>query len=58
MEQVHRVREQLNLEIDATSGKALLDHVRGHRYASEFSQRLAAKAVTKTAASGAAAGSH
>lgn len=58
VEQVRRVRDQLNLEIEATSGKALLDHVRGHRYASEFLQRLAAKAATKTEASGAAAGSH
>jgi hypothetical protein len=58
VEQVRRVRDQLNREIEATTGEALLDHVHGHRYASPFLQRLASRAVRKAASSGAGAGSH
>ena len=54
VEQVRRVRDQLNQEIEATTGKALLDHIRGHRYASPILQRLASKAVSKAAVSEAA----
>lgn len=58
VEQVRRVRDQLNRDIEATTGEALLDHVHGHRYASEFLQRLASRAVRKAEASGAGSGSH
>lgn len=58
VEQVRRVRDQLNREIEATTGQALLDRIHGHRYASPFLQRLASKAPRKAEASGAAAGSH
>ena len=43
-EQVRRIRDQLNREIEATTGKSLLEHINGHRYASPFLQRLASKA--------------
>jgi hypothetical protein len=58
VEQVRRVRDQLNREIEATTGKSLLDHIHGHRYTSPFLQRLASKAVRKVETSGAASGSH
>lgn len=54
VQQVRRVRDQLNQEIEATPGKALLDQIHGHRYASPFLQRLASKATSKAVASGAA----
>ena len=54
VEQVRRVRDQLNQEIEATTGKPLLEHIHGHRYTSPFLQRLASKAVTKAETSGAA----
>lgn len=54
VEQVRRIRDQLNREIEATTGKALLDHIRGHRYTSPSLQRLASKAIAKAAASGTA----
>lgn len=38
---VRRVRDLLNREIEAMTGKALLDHVHGHRYTSPRLQRLA-----------------
>jgi len=57
VEQVRRVRDQLNREIEATTAQALLDHIREHRYASPALQRLASRAVRKAEASGAAAGS-
>jgi hypothetical protein len=57
VEQMRRVRDQLNREIEATSGKALLDQISGHRYSSPFLQRLASKAKGKTAESGTASGS-
>jgi len=41
---VRRVRDLLNREIEAMTGKALLDHVHGHRYTSPRLQRLASKA--------------
>lgn len=47
VQQVRRVRDQLNQEIEATSGKALLDQIQGHRYTSPFLQRLALKAASK-----------
>jgi hypothetical protein len=55
---VRRVRDQLNKEIEATTGKSLLDHIHGHRYTSPFLQRLASKAVRKVETSGAASGNH
>jgi len=58
VEQVRRVRDQLNREIEATTGQELLDRIQGHQYASPFLQRLASKAPRKAEASGAAAGSH
>ena len=58
VEQVRRVRDHLNREIEATTGKALLDHVHGHRYTIPFLQRLALKAVPKADASGTASASH
>jgi hypothetical protein len=58
VEQVRRVRDQLNRDIEATTGEALLDQVHGHRYSSEFLQRLASRAVRKTEASGTVSGSH
>lgn len=57
VEQMRRVRDQLNREIEATSGKALLDQISGHRYSNPFLQRLASKALRKTEESGAATGS-
>ena len=39
VEQMRRVRDQLNREIEATSGKVLLDQICGHRYSSPFLQR-------------------
>lgn len=51
VEQMRRVRDQLNREIEATSGKALLDQISGHRYSSPFLQRLASKAAASEAAS-------
>ena len=58
VEQVRRVRDHLNREIEATTGKALLDHVHGHRYTIPFLQRLALKAAPKADASGTASASH
>jgi len=58
VEQVRRIRDQLNQEIEATTGKALLDHIHGHRYTSPFLQRLASKATSKAEKSEAASGSH
>jgi hypothetical protein len=58
VEQVRRVRDQLNKEIEATTGKSLLDHIHGHRYTSPFLQRLASKAVRKVETSETASGSH
>ena len=58
VEQVRRVRDQLNREIEATTGEALLDRIHGHRYASPFLQRLASRVVRKAATSGAGSGSH
>jgi hypothetical protein len=57
VEQMRRVRDQLNQEIEATSGKALLDQIGRHRYSSPFLQRLALKAAKKTEESGTASGS-
>ena len=58
VEQVRRVRDHLNREIEATTGKAWLDHVHGHRYTIPFLQRLALKAAPKADASGTASASH
>jgi hypothetical protein len=58
VEQVRRVRDHLNREIEATTGKALLDHVHGYRYTSPFLQRLALKAASKADASATASASH
>jgi len=58
VEQVRRVRDQLNREIETTTGEALLDRIHGHRYASPFLQRLASRAGRKAATSGAESGSH
>lgn len=57
VQQVRRVRDQLNLEIEATSRQALLDQIHGHRYASPFLQRLASKAAWKAEAAKAASSS-
>jgi len=57
VEQMRRVRDQLNREIEAASGPDLLDRVHGHRYASPLLQRLASKAASKAEASGAVHGS-
>jgi hypothetical protein len=57
VEQMRRVRDQLNREIEATTGQALLDRIREHRYASPALQRLASKAARKTEGSGTASGS-
>jgi len=57
VEQMRRVRDQLNREIEAASGPDLLDRVHGHRYTSPLLQRLASKAVSKAEVSGAAHGS-
>ena len=57
VQQMRRVRDQLNREIEATSGKALLDQIGGHRYSSPLLQRLASKVARKTEESGAASGS-
>ncbi|NDH65956.1 MAG: hypothetical protein EBY26_06245 [Microbacteriaceae bacterium] len=56
VEQMRRVREQLNREIEAVSGPDLLDRVHGHRYTSPLLQRLALKAVGKSKASGVVSG--
>jgi len=59
VEQMRRVREQLNREIEAASGPELLDRVHGHRYASPLLKRLASKAASKAEVSGAGRhGSH
>jgi hypothetical protein len=58
VEKVRRVRDDLNREIEATTGKQLLDHVHGHRYTSPFLQRLASKATSKADASGTASASN
>ena len=47
VEQMRRVRDQFNREIQAASGPDLLDLVHGHRYTSPLLQRLASKAVSK-----------
>ena len=52
VEQMRLVRDQFNLEIEATSGKDLLDHVHGHRYANALLQRLASTAARKAEVSG------
>ena len=57
VEQMRRVRDQLNREMEAASGADLLHQVHGHRYASPLLQRLASKAASKTEASGAVPGS-
>jgi len=57
VEQMRRVREQLNRDIEAASGPGLLDQVHGHRYASPLLQRLASKAASKADVSGAIPGS-
>ena len=57
VEQMRRVRDQLNREIEAASGADLLHQVHGHRYASPLLQRLASKAASKAEASGAVPGS-
>ena len=56
VEQMRRVRDQLNREIEATSGPDLLDRVHGHRYTRQLLQRLALKAVGKPKASGVVSG--
>lgn len=58
VEQVRRVRDQLNKEIEVTTGKALLDHIHEYRRTSPFLQCLASKAAPKTETSEAAAGTH
>jgi hypothetical protein len=57
VELVRCVRDQLNREIEATTGQELLDRIQGHRYASPVLQRLVSRAVRKAEASGTAAGS-
>ncbi len=57
VEQMRRVRDQLNREIETASGLDLLDRVNGYRYASPLLQRLALKAASKAEASGAVHGS-
>ena len=52
VEQMRLVRDQFNLEIEATSGKDLLDQVHGHRYENPILQRLASKATGKAEVSG------
>jgi hypothetical protein len=52
VEQMRLVRDQFNLEIEATSGKDLLDHVHGHRYENPLLQQLASKAARKAEVSG------
>ena len=56
VEQMRRVRDQLNREIEAASGPDLLDRVHGYRYTSPLLQRLASKAVRKAEVSGAVPG--
>ena len=56
VEQMRRVRDQLNREIEAVSGPDLLDRVHGHRYASPLLQRLASKAGSKAELTGAVHG--
>jgi hypothetical protein len=56
VDQMRRVRDQLNREIEAVSGPDLLDRVHGHRYASPLLQRLASKAGSKAESSGAVHG--
>lgn len=50
VEQVRRVRDELNREIEAAGREALRDRIRGHRFASPTLERLASKAVAKQAA--------
>jgi len=57
VDQMRRVRDQFNREIEAVSGPDLLDRVHGHRYASPLLQRLASKAASKAEPSGAVQGS-
>ncbi len=57
VQQLRRVRDQLNREIEATSGQALLDQIHGHRFTTPFLQRLASKAASKAEASKAASSS-
>ncbi len=52
VEQMRRVRDQLNREIEAVSGPDLLDRVHGYRYASPLLQRLALKAEASGAVHG------
>ena len=56
VEQMRLVRDQFNLEIEATSGKDLLDQVHGHRYENPLLQRLASKAARKAEVPGPAHG--
>jgi hypothetical protein len=57
VEQMRRVRDQLNRDIEAASGPDLLEQVHGHRYASSLLQRLASKAASRAEVSGAVPGS-
>jgi len=57
VDQMRRVREQLNREIEAVSESDLLDRVHSHRHASPLLQRLASKAASKAELSGAVHGS-
>ncbi|MFN7814186.1 MAG: hypothetical protein ACK5SI_16170 [Planctomycetia bacterium] len=57
VEQMRKVRDQLNCEIESASGPDLLERFHGHRYASQFLQRLASKAASKAEVSGAEHGS-
>ena len=50
VEQMRRVRDELNRESEAESREALRDNIRSHRFAIPALQRLASKAVAKQAA--------
>jgi len=57
VEQVRRVRDRLNQELEATTGKALVDLIHGHRFTSPILLRLAAKVISKAEPSRAASSS-
>jgi hypothetical protein len=48
VEQVRRVRDELNQAIEETSGEALLAHVHGHQYKTPFLRRLASRVAAKS----------
>lgn len=47
VEQVRGIRDELNRTIEATTGEALLDHIRQHQYENPFLRRLASRVTSR-----------